>query len=1197
MKQVKYIFLWIALWAISAGSAQGQTIDSSMIHGLRELGSRSANPAIDMTNHSGIAYSNVQGLNDVADELKQVISDAGLSNFKVFDYTNYPFLTFMGAASDADVLMAKMETKIGALTSNSLLIGKFIDANTGKVNFKVKLSLPLVEPSPLVGGTQPKFDKYEIEKFNKDINNQIGVLKAQKGSTIAKAEEVEIAAIDLVIKWSKENKDRKFEWSSWYVMPSGDYIFVKCNTIAVGAKESSGILNGWYITEGTDEILYLADIQNNMFLGYRKYQIDAATKIKKALIPAQYYSEGNTFNAVVGNTPIQYVRFNTLCAVDIFQNIQNMPLKQRSLNGAPVNWNLADIKAIQTENFKQNLSVAINVVTATCASTEGPVATELYRIESGKIASSSEAAKEKAIIYCNLLAALDADLRQDFWMFTGANKIGLVNYHDKSGALEPVADFFFFKNKIPREESDYQKAIDFLIDYEDLIKNFKNQAALANSVKLTDLVVNKLSYMVGDILQQAACKYIITGPFKRLSATERKSLITDLLKNTTCTGSYYKNGAYPGCEDFILLTIENTPESQATELLREIKNFHIAKIIDKTGGLNAWQRSGIVSKLFELWAKSTDYDLPLYDKTTTYMANKRGFVFTEGSNKIDATVDGDKLSFQVVRIKRTSNGSNTNTYDTWENVGDAIKLSPMEEVLFICKSDLTLGKAKNGKQFVFEKGKEYRIPAMMLYIITKKDDDKKFIEGATLLVEATIFVVLSEVAITAIVADGWLAAAPQIIDFGVYLGDLAINAKIKTDPTWAAANKDLIAAYMETSFLWFGIRGLQQGAEAIEQNLRSKCGTSPAAGSVEEEILVCLNGKCFVAGTLIAIKDGNKKIEQIREKDVVWSWNIAKKERSLQKVVHVFQRTTTQLIHLFIGKDTIHTTPEHPFYVPQEEDIYASAENNKVLSVAKAGSWVLAKNLRKGAKIFLFSTLLATVDSTFAQDTTCTVYNFEVENTHNYFVGKEGVLVHNASYFDDFVKFIDNYKGSSLSAVQRIRLKEIFKGHDFLISEWKATTQLTETFWVNKMANIVDGPWYALHKEANTLFAAEVQSLKGLYPKAKIGYRGSLSRGEKFNKITKEFEEFNPNSFDMDGFIVSDELVAKFPVADQGWMKWRDARDLGSQPLFEVSADKLHLEFSNNLPGYRKNDIFTFKVWTEAEYEYEVLKNGYKLIK
>ncbi len=62
-------------------------------------------------------------------------------------------------------------------------------------------------------------------------------------------------------------------------------------------------------------------------------------------------------------------------------------------------------------------------------------------------------------------------------------------------------------------------------------------------------------------------------------------------------------------------------------------------------------------------------------------------------------------------------------------------------------------------------------------------------------------------------------------------------------------------------------------------------------------------------------------------------------------------------------------------------------------------------------------------------------------------------------------------------------------------------------------------------------------------------------------------------------------------------MAWRNARKLISEPIFENSANKLHLEFSNNLPGYRKNDIFTFRVWTEAEFEYEVVKNGYKLIK
>ena len=115
---------------------------------------------------------------------------------------------------------------------------------------------------------------------------------------------------------------------------------------------------------------------------------------------------------------------------------------------------------------------------------------------------------------------------------------------------------------------------------------------------------------------------------------------------------------------------------------------------------------------------------------------------------------------------------------------------------------------------------------------------------------------------------------------------------------------------------------------------------------------------------------------------------------STKTLLRTFQRTTNQLVHLFIGKDTIHTTPEHPFYVPQEEQIYASANNN-IINRAEKGAWVAAKNLKKGAKVFLFSTLLATVDSSYTQDTLCTVYNFEVEHTHNYFVGKERVLVHN----------------------------------------------------------------------------------------------------------------------------------------------------------------------------------------------------------
>jgi hypothetical protein len=52
--------------------------------------------------------------------------------------------------------------------------------------------------------------------------------------------------------------------------------------------------------------------------------------------------------------------------------------------------------------------------------------------------------------------------------------------------------------------------------------------------------------------------------------------------------------------------------------------------------------------------------------------------------------------------------------------------------------------------------------------------------------------------------------------------------------------------------------------------------------------------------------------------------------------------------------------------------------------------------LKKGLKIALVSGLLANVESIYAIDTTATVYNFEVEKTHTYYVGTEGVLVHNS---------------------------------------------------------------------------------------------------------------------------------------------------------------------------------------------------------
>ncbi len=136
-----------------------------------------------------------------------------------------------------------------------------------------------------------------------------------------------------------------------------------------------------------------------------------------------------------------------------------------------------------------------------------------------------------------------------------------------------------------------------------------------------------------------------------------------------------------------------------------------------------------------------------------------------------------------------------------------------------------------------------------------------------------------------------------------------------------------------------------------------------------------VRGLCFTAGTPVLTENGIKPIENINKKDKVWSFDVARGKKVLQNVKESFQKKTEQLVHLFVGKDTIHTTPDHSFY------------NGK--------DWIKAQDIKKGMKVLLLSTLLATVDSTFAQDTICTVYNFEVETTHNYYVGNQHILAHN----------------------------------------------------------------------------------------------------------------------------------------------------------------------------------------------------------
>ena len=135
---------------------------------------------------------------------------------------------------------------------------------------------------------------------------------------------------------------------------------------------------------------------------------------------------------------------------------------------------------------------------------------------------------------------------------------------------------------------------------------------------------------------------------------------------------------------------------------------------------------------------------------------------------------------------------------------------------------------------------------------------------------------------------------------------------------------------------------------------------------------------CFTAGTKIHTKDGFKAIETIQAGDYVWSENPETHEKTLKKVKKIFVREKDSVVRLSINGEAIETTNEHPFYV-------------------EGHGWTNAYDLKVGDKVRLEDGTTGTVEKAkhVALDTPVTVYNFEVEDFHTYYVSEQKVLVHN----------------------------------------------------------------------------------------------------------------------------------------------------------------------------------------------------------
>ena len=138
---------------------------------------------------------------------------------------------------------------------------------------------------------------------------------------------------------------------------------------------------------------------------------------------------------------------------------------------------------------------------------------------------------------------------------------------------------------------------------------------------------------------------------------------------------------------------------------------------------------------------------------------------------------------------------------------------------------------------------------------------------------------------------------------------------------------------------------------------------------------------CFISGTLVLCEEGTKPIEQIKTGDCVWAWDEETGAIALKEVVETYINKTNELIHVFVNGEEIVTTPSHPFYSPVK-------------------GWTKAVRLRAGDILLLVNGEYVVVERVQHEilEVPVTVYNFQVEEYHTYFVADTGVLVHNSCY-------------------------------------------------------------------------------------------------------------------------------------------------------------------------------------------------------
>ena len=141
---------------------------------------------------------------------------------------------------------------------------------------------------------------------------------------------------------------------------------------------------------------------------------------------------------------------------------------------------------------------------------------------------------------------------------------------------------------------------------------------------------------------------------------------------------------------------------------------------------------------------------------------------------------------------------------------------------------------------------------------------------------------------------------------------------------------------------------------------------------------------CFLAGTKVTTLNGYKDINKVSIGDMVLTYNEGTGINEYHKVTHLFAYQPNEINEelytlTFDDKTTLQVSSSHRFYIKRNKETL----------------WLPTKSIRLGDIVMYSNKKYHRITNIKHEELTKPVYNLSVENTHNYYVGNQEILVHN----------------------------------------------------------------------------------------------------------------------------------------------------------------------------------------------------------